>query len=156
MSFDFDKMFGTGIAAMKAVDAQQRFDELKSKYQSVLDLINEKGVRLDNLYVDDNKLVISGTAPSEDAKNAVWDQIKQVDASYEDLTVDISVDENLDQRDQEAETYTVKAGDSLWKIAKNHYGDGNQYMKIFYANRDRMKTPNSIIHPGDELRLPKE
>lgn len=53
------------------------------------------------------------------------------------------------------ETYTVKSGDSLWKIAKNHYGDGNEYMKIFYANRDKLQTPESVIHPGDTLNLPK-
>jgi len=48
-----------------------RIDELKLKYQSVLNLIQQKGVRLAHLHVQDNKLFIQGAAPSEDVKNAV-------------------------------------------------------------------------------------
>jgi nucleoid-associated protein YgaU len=152
----FDKMFGSGAAAAaQAPDKNQRFDELKGKYQTVLNMIDQKGVRLQNLHVEDNKLFIRGSAPSEDVKNEVWDQIKLADSSLSDITADISVDESLQQQEQGAQTYTVKPGDSLWKIAKNHYGDGNEYMKIFYANRDKMETPNSVIHPGDELKVPQ-
>jgi len=53
-----------------------RFDELKLKYQSVLNLIAKKGVRLAHLHVQDNKLVIQGAAPSQDTKNVIWNQIK--------------------------------------------------------------------------------
>ena len=41
-------------------------------------------------------------------------------------------------------TYTVKAGDCLSKIARQFYGDGSQYMKIFNANTDKLKNPNKI------------
>lgn len=151
----FDKMFGSGAAAAQAApDANKRFEDLKHKYQTVLSFIDQKGVRLQNLHVQDDKLFIRGVAPSEDVKNEVWDQIKLVDANYGDLTADITADESNDQKN-EVETYTVKGGDSLWKIAKNHYGDGNEYMKVFYANRDKLQTPESVIHPGDTLNLPK-
>ena len=150
----FDKMFGSGAtAAQQAPDANKRFEDLKGKYQTVLNAMDQKGVRLQNLHVENDKLFIRGVAPSEDVKNEVWDQIKLVDGSYGDLTADITVAESEQQDD--VETYTVKGGDSLWKIAKNHYGDGNEYMKIFYANRDKMDTPESVIHPGDVLNLPK-
>ena len=150
----FDKMFGSGAAAaQQAPDSNKRFEDLKNKYQTVLNTMDQKGVRLQNLHVENDKLFIRGIAPSEDVKNEVWDQIKLVDGSYSDLTADFSVIEGEAQ--SEVETYTVKGGDSLWKIAKNHYGDGNEYMKIFYANRDKMDTPESVIHPGDVLNLPK-
>ena len=150
----FDKMFGSGAAAAQAApDSNQRFEDLKNKYRTVLNAIDQKGVRLQNLHVENDKLVIRGVAPSEDVKNEVWDQIKLTDASYGDVTAEISVNEN--DENNEVETYTVKGGDSLWKIAKNHYGDGNEYMKIFYANRDKMDSPESVIHPGDTLNLPK-
>lgn len=54
----------------------QRLQQLKQKYQSVLNMVQQQGVRLQNVHVQDNKLLIKGTAPSQDAKNRVWDQIK--------------------------------------------------------------------------------
>lgn len=52
------------------------------------------------------------------------------------------------------ETYTVVAGDSLSKIAKRHYGDMNQWRRIYEANRDQIKDPD-LIHPGQTLKLPR-
>jgi len=50
-------------------------------------------------------------------------------------------------------TYVVKKGDTLSKIAKEHYGDANHWKKIFEANRDQIQDPD-LIHPGQTLRLP--
>jgi len=50
-------------------------------------------------------------------------------------------------------TYVVKPGDSLSKIAKHHYGDPNQWHKIYEANKDRIQDPD-MIQPGWTLRLP--
>jgi len=49
--------------------------------------------------------------------------------------------------------YTVKAGDSLSKIAKHEYGDANAWPKIFEANKDILKDPNKIF-PGQKLKIP--
>ncbi len=49
--------------------------------------------------------------------------------------------------------YEVKSGDSLSKIAKAEYGNANDYMLIFEANRDILKDPN-LIHPGQKLKIP--
>ena len=54
----------------------------------------------------------------------------------------------------EARTYTVVRGDSLSKIAKRHYGDMNQWQRIYDANRDQIKDPD-LIHPGQKLRIPR-
>ncbi len=53
-----------------------------------------------------------------------------------------------------ARTYTVVSGDSLSKIAKREYGDGNQWKKIFEANRDILKDPDKIF-PGQTLQIPE-
>ena len=50
-------------------------------------------------------------------------------------------------------TYTVKSGDCLWKIAKQFYGNGAQYTKIYDANRDKIKNPN-LIYPGQVFTIP--
>jgi nucleoid-associated protein YgaU len=49
--------------------------------------------------------------------------------------------------------YEVKSGDTLWKIAKQHYGDGNLYTEIFKANQDVLTDPDKI-KVGQKLRIP--
>jgi LysM repeat protein len=134
------------------------FNQLKQKYQSVLDLNQQSGVKLAHLHVQDSKLFMQGEAPSEEIKNKVWDQIKRIDPTYSDLVCDLKINPSLAQPVQAAanngaQTYTVMAGDSLSKISKQIYGDANQYMKIFDANRDQLKDPN-LIHPGQKLQIP--
>lgn len=41
-------------------------------------------------------------------------------------------------------THTVVSGENLWIIAKKYYGNGAQYTKIYNANKDKIKNPNSI------------
>lgn len=142
-----------------------QLEQLKSKYSSVLDLIKQKGVRLTHVHVQDNKLFIQGAAPSEDIKNQVWNQIKAVDSSYKDLTCDLTVDPSLPQP-QAAQaatasanvsgggrTYKVQPGDTLSKIAKQFYGNANDYNRIFSANRDKLSDPDKI-QVGQELVIP--
>jgi LysM repeat protein len=133
-----------------------RFEELKNKYASVLEFIKTHGVSLTHLHVQDNKLVMQGAAPSEQIKNDVWNQIKAVDPSYSDLAVEITVDSSLPQpaaAGAGSQKYTVAPGDSLSKISKHFYGDANQYMKIFEANKDKLDDPNKI-QVGQELVIP--
>ena len=159
----FDKMFGSGAGNAQDANSQQRFNELKSKYQSVLNLIEQQQVQLQNLHVQDNKLFIRGTAPSDSAKNAVWDQIKLVDPNYnQDLTADITVDASRaigaaagGGQGQGGQTYEVKPGDNLSKISKQFYGDPNEYMRIFYANADKLRDPDKI-QVGQKLIIPPE
>jgi LysM repeat protein len=156
----FDKMFGRGADNAPA-GSEQKFNQLKQKYQSVLNAIEQQGVRLQNLHIENDKLFIRGTAPSEQAKNAVWDQIKLVDQNYSDLTADITV-EAPQQRAAAVggaatggQTYTVKSGDTLSKISQQFYGSAHEYMRIFYANRDQLSDPDRI-QPGQQLIIPSE
>jgi nucleoid-associated protein YgaU len=142
-----------------------RFEQLKQKYQSVQNAMGQYQVRLQNLNMQGEKLFMRAEAPSEDAKNKVWDQIKVVDASYSDLIADITVNESAQApRTQTAgagigggestRTYTVQSGDTLSKISKQFYGNANQYMKIFEANRDRLENPDKI-QVGQQLTIPE-
>ncbi len=159
----FDRMFGRGASKVQEQpNAQQRFDQLKQKYQTVLNSMDQSQVRLQNLHVQDDKLFIRGVAPSEDVKNRIWDQIKLVDSSFADITPDITVDESRAQGatvggsgGPGGQSYTVKGGDTLSKISQQFYGDSDEFMRIFYANRDQLKDPDKI-QVGQELRIPPD
>jgi nucleoid-associated protein YgaU len=137
-----------------------QFERLKQKYQPAINLMQQLQVRLENINMEGNKLLIRGVAPSAEAKNKVWDQIKLIDASYSDLTCDLSVAQPATMTagasmsgGQGQRRYTVKAGDTLSKISQQFYGDANQYTKIFNANRGVLRDPNTIS-PGQELVIP--
>jgi LysM repeat protein len=128
-------------------------EQLKMKYGSVLSTINQSGVRLSHVHIQDNKLYIEGACGSEAIKNKIWDQVKLVDPYYSDLTLNLSVDPSLAPAQAQGKTYTVAAGDSLSKIAKQFYGNANEYMKIFDANKDKLTDPNNI-KVGQQLVIP--
>jgi LysM repeat protein len=139
-------------------DANQQLGTLKQKYQSVLTFMEQQQVKLQNLHVENGKLVIRGTAPSEAVKNRVWDQIKLVDSSYRDLAAEFTVAPGQGgpsgaSAAPAGRTYTVKAGDTLSRISQQFYGNANQYNKIFEANRDKLSDPDKI-KPGQELKIP--
>jgi nucleoid-associated protein YgaU len=53
----------------------------------------------------------------------------------------------------ESKFHTVVRGDTLSAIAKTYYGNANQYMKIFEANKPMLGNPDKI-YPGQLLRIP--
>ena len=159
----FDKMFGRGASESEQQQgAQQRFNELKQKYQTVLTVSDQEHIQFLNLHIQDNKLYIKGIAPSEDAKNKFWDQAKLANPNADDITADISVDASRAMgaaagggQAPGGQTYTVKSGDNLSKISKQFYGDANEYMRIFYANRDKLNDPDKI-QVGQQLTIPPD
>jgi nucleoid-associated protein YgaU len=66
-----------------------------------------------------------------------------------------SVDDNMtvDLSQPPAQFYTVVKGDTLSKIAKQFYGNPNEYPRIFEANRPMLSHPDKI-YPGQNLRIP--
>lgn len=55
--------------------------------------------------------------------------------------------------ESEGEIYEIQSGDTLSAIAKRHYGDAMQYMRIFEANKGIIEDPNKI-YPGQKIRIP--
>ena len=50
--------------------------------------------------------------------------------------------------------YTVQPGDSLFSIAQQVYGDGNQSQRIYDANKQVIGNDPNLIRPGEVLFIP--
>ena len=107
----------------------------------------------------DGKLHFVGSVETEEEKNEIWNAIKTIPDWRNDIVADIQVTGGGSSSGRgtatatASKTYTVKAGDTLSKIAKQHLGDANAYMRIFELNRDQLSNPD-LIKPGQVLKLP--
>jgi nucleoid-associated protein YgaU len=141
------------------MDAMER---IKDKYAEAIDVLYAQQGNVTQERMQGNLFYLRATVPSLEAKNKVWDVIKRIDPDYKDLICDIIRVESTPGSTTPPEpipvqprTYTVQAGDTLSKISRLYYGDSNQYMKIFEANKDVLTDPN-VIHPGNVLKIPEE
>ncbi len=121
----------------------------------------------------DGKLYFKGTVATEAEKNLIWDAIKTVPTWQREIVADIQVTGPAPAAapppkpaasapapapvqavpPPAPKTYTVKSGDTLSRIAKDHLGSANAYMKIFELNKDQLTDPDKI-KPGQVLKLP--
>jgi nucleoid-associated protein YgaU len=106
----------------------------------------------------EGKLHFKGTVNSQEEANKIWDAIKTIPDWQREIQADIKVNPAAAQKatgtaGQTTKTYTVKAGDTLSKIAKEQLGDANAYHEIFNANRDQLTDPDEI-KPGQVLKIP--
>ena len=118
---------------------------LADKYQPVVDAANQGGVTDLNVQEQGGVLYITGVAPSEEVKKAVWDARTAMDPDMResDLVLTLSVSDQG--------FYTVKKGDNLTHIARDH---GVSLQSLEDANRDVVKNPDRIF-PGQKLVIPK-
>ena len=123
-----------------------------------------KGKFQGNAEEREGKLHFKGTVATEDEKNEIWNAIKTIPTWQKDVVADIKVTGGgtraaapagaaATKAPAAAKTYTVKSGDTLSQIAKDHLGSAGAYMKIFELNKDVLTDPDKI-KPGQVLRLP--
>ena len=153
--------------------------QLKEKYVSAISVLNRLDFRVQNIHAEGKKLVIRAEAPTQQASSQFWDAVKRIDNDFQqDLTAQISVRPQQQAQTQKPVTspppgpsvtpvsgtaqqstaageqsYTVKKGDTLSAISKQFYGNANQYMEIFNANRDQLNDPDKI-QVGQVLKIP--
>lgn len=96
----------------------------------------------------DGKLFFKGTVQTQEEANKIWDAIKTIPDWKTEVVADIQAGGGAAEQ-----SYTVKAGDTLSKIAKHFLGDANSYPAIFEANRDQLSDPDKI-KPGQVLKIP--
>ena len=127
---------------------------LRDKYSHAI--LTAKNLRMQGAAEErDGKLYFKGTTQTQEEANQIWDAIKTIPDWPTDIVADIKATGGAASASAGAgaQTYTVKAGDTLSKIAKEHLGDANAYMKIFNANKDQLQDPDKI-KPGQVLKMP--
>ena len=102
----------------------------------------------------DGKLYFHGTTNTQDEANQIWTAIKTIPDWRTEIVADIKATGAPAAAAANAATYTVKSGDTLSKIAKEHLGDAGAYMDIFNANKDQLSDPDKI-KPGQVLKIPQ-
>jgi nucleoid-associated protein YgaU len=139
--------------------------DMRQKYDKAIQVA--KGLRMQGSAEERNgKLYFTGTVNSDAEKNQIWNAIKAVPDWQTDIIADIRVAAGAASAPAAPapaaapkaaapaqQTYPVKPGDSLSKIAKEQLGNANLYMEIFNANKDVLTDPDKI-KPGMVLKLP--
>ena len=169
------------------VDFKTYFDkikELKEKKKSFRFIVARTTPRGDRTW-DTNMLVsLEDFEIQEDAENGddviitfklkqykeygvviVKKEVKPVNKPSSTTTVTTTTTNRTTETTSTSKTYTVKSGDCLWNIAKQFYGNGSLYVKIYEANKTVIentakkygKSSSSNghwIYPGTVLTIP--
>ena len=151
---DIRPLPGKPAGANKATAAKPDVDALEmSAAKAIKNYVASRGLPADKLDIDYDAdtatVTVSGTVPDQETREKVVLCCGNV-ASVEHVNDQLQVA----NAGKAGEYYTVKAGDTLSKIAKQHYGDANRYSAIFEANKPMLSDPDKI-YPGQTLRIPR-
>jgi len=122
----------------------------QEKYQSLLELANQNGTTYDLTEGHGGTLIVTGTAPTAEAKQALWDEYNRIDPDFKTGDLILNISTGGEAAGGGMHTYTVESGDNLTKIGKKY---GIEWKAIWDHNRDILKDPDKI-YPGQELKIP--
>jgi nucleoid-associated protein YgaU len=151
-----EKLFGQKEAPAAAPDAaalQAQADQAnQTASTAIASYIATQNLKVDGLQVKfdgaTGSVSVSGEAADQATKEKVvlcCGNVHGVSQVEDGMTVKEPADESR--------YYTVVRGDTLSAISKTQYGNANQYMKIFEANKPMLSNPDKI-YPGQVLRIP--
>ncbi|HRO58974.1 MAG TPA: peptidoglycan-binding protein LysM [Burkholderiaceae bacterium] len=145
-----EKLFGSGSA--QAASPAEDPNAVAAK--AITDYIAAMNLSAKDLQVSfdgaSGTATVSGEAPDQPTREKIvlcCGNVAGVDRVEDRMTVAAG--------GEEAQYYTVVKGDTLSKIAKQYYGNANQYMPIFEANKPMLTHPDKI-YPGQVLRIPPQ
>lgn len=122
----------------------------QEKYQSLLELANQNGTTYELAEGNEGTLVVTGTAPSAEAKQQLWDEYERLDPEFRSGDLILNISTGAADAGGGMHTYTVESGDNLTKIGKKY---GIPWKSIWDHNRDILNDPDKI-YPGQELKIP--
>lgn len=139
---------GTANDPEAVAKAQALFD--RTRAARIAEVIEKAGFEVEELAVKvkDGVVTLQGKVPSQEER----EKVVLVAGNNRGIS---RVDDQLEVEapEPEATFYTVQSGDTLSKIAKEHYGNAMKYPVIFEANRPMLSDPDKI-YPGQVLRIP--
>ena len=152
------KVFGAGKETKQQtakVDGDKGVKEREENEKAARKLeetVRDLKLQVDNLRIDiEGELAtIRGRAKDQSTREKVILVVGNVEGISQ-------VNDNMDVENKEPEAvfHTVETGDTLSKIAKQHYGNANKYNEIFEANKPMLSHPDKI-YPGQVLRVPAQ
>lgn len=148
--FSFIKTAGQKVFGKKPEETQTEEDkQLQAK--ELLNYVQSLGFEIDKLVVivSGSKVTVRGEVASQEIREKILLAVGNVEG-VEEVDDTIAVIEPA----PEAKLHTVVSGDTLSKIAKIYYGNANDYMKIFEANKPMLSHPDKI-YVGQVLRIPQ-
>ncbi len=151
-----EKLFGKSVQDAQAAPAKADPSALEQANRDAASAIeayiNKLGLTVTALTVtfDGTSGIakVYGVAKDQETKEKVIlaaGNVHGVAGVEDNMTVDLS--------QPPAQFYTVVKGDTLSKIAKEFYGNANEYPRIFEANKPMLTHPDKI-YPGQNLRIP--
>ena len=147
--FSFLKKAGSGLLRNASANKESAEEAHASKLEALNNIVSETGLAVENLSInlDEDVVTVYGQVESVEVKEKVILALGNVEGIA-------TVDDRLSVVPKvQSVFYEVQSGDSLSKIAKEHYGDPMKYNMIFEANKPMLKDPN-LIYPGQVLRIP--
>lgn len=151
--FDFVKDAGAKVFGRNKPEGESAEEELAElrKGNEILRWVMDLKLPVEDLKVDfdDGVATVHGKAESTAVKENIVIGIGNIAgvAQVDDRII-------VENPTPPAVFYTVKSGDTLSKIAKEHYGDAMRYPEIFEANKPMLSDPDKI-YPGQTLRIPQ-
>lgn len=107
---------------------------------------------------DNGDVIVNGLVADDEEEDKLLELVDNFGLDNIDWTVvpqdmddadDVEIEGEEFSADADVQTYTVKKGDSWWRIAKNTLGDGRKW-KVLKAHNGSPK----VIHPGQVLQIP--
>lgn len=154
------KVFGVGKtdateqehtnAAVNEHAAAEKLKTEETAARKLEETIKDLKLEVENLkvHIDDDMATVSGKAQDQSTKEKV---VLVIGNTKGIASVDDQM--SVDHAEPEARFHTVIKGDTLGKIAKQHYGNAMKYPILFDANKPMLTDPNKI-YPGQVLRIP--
>lgn len=146
----------------------EEIEKLKTNMKPFQFIVSRRLPNKNVIYDTNMKVTLEEYTITEEAKEGfdvkVKIKLKQyMDYSTKTMKIEVKQNKNVAVKTNSntrpattapsVKTYTVQKGDCLWNIAKKYYGNGSQYMRIYEANRNKIKKP-SLIYPGQVLVIP--